>query len=436
MSDPGWEARDARAPLARAVDDEAPRRQVARRTRRTIALAFGGTSLLFLALAQTSGAPDAIAVVVPVAAPPIVVPPVIVRPAPQVLAIPVLVAPPIDDPACPVPPVPDRAIGRPVSPGVYDDRADAEAAQGIRLEPVVEVAASARRPVIAVRVADEAWASIDDGAHFRQVLASDEPIRAIAIDDDGRIYAATDTRLGIRDPRGAERWELHASATGDREREPAGALIAVGRDALWVGDGQLLVSRAGGRWRAQATPDGRFDDLVGGRAWDGVIYRGGHIQDMCGLDDYVASSYALGGELESATFHAGGGGPVLETLDDTGASWRYRLGCVRGGDDPTESAPCEARDPRRRARSLMMAQLQPTIGARALFVERGTLVELCGLRAHPIAHAFGDDPIVAVDGGGRPLVIRDGHLWRWSPRYGWRELFRGATGATWSGDGE
>ncbi len=420
--------------LTRVVDDRVPRRQDARRSRRTALLAFGATTSLILGIASLESGPAAIAVAVPVPAPPIVVPPVVVHTAPGVLAIPLLVTPLLDDPACPVPPVADRPIGRPVTLGGDDDLADAEVAGGRQVQPVVAVAASRVAPVIAVHSASEVWASIDDGAHFRRVLASDDPIRAIAVDDDGRIYAATDRALGIRELRGRERWTPHAAiASGD----PSGALITVGRDALWIGDAALVISRAGGPWRAVPTDDARYDDLVGGQAWDGVIYRGGHIQDMCGLDDYVASSYAIGGELESATFHAGGGGPVLTMDEDTGARWRYRLGCVRGDEDPTEAEPCGGpRDGVRRVHSLVMAQLQPTIGARVLFVERGALVELCGLRARPLAHAFGDEPIAAVDAGGRPLVIHDGHLWRWSPRFGWRELYRGAIGATWSGDGE
>jgi hypothetical protein len=422
------------APLARVVDDAHPRRQVARSTRRLAITTFGITSLGLLGLARLAAGPAPIAVAsiqrapigVPIAVPiavPIVVPPA----PPRLLTIPILLAPG-DDLACPTPPVADRPIGLPVPASALTT------AELDPLVPVAEVAASAVAPVIAVRVGDEVWVSDDDGARFRRALATDPPIRAIAVDDDGRVYAATPASLGVREPGGRERWTARPPAAVAADTTPppdGGALIAIGHGAVWITTDLGLVSRAGGPWRplpAEITYPGA---LTGGASWDGVIYRSEHIQDMCGLDDYETTSSALGRDLRSLTFHLEGGGPRLRVVDDRGASWRYEIRCTGqtdgfDTDDRDDHAACGPRRDLRRDRSLLVAALQPTIGARVLFVDQGALVELCGLRAHPLAHAFGAEPIAAVDAGGRPLVVREGALWRWSPRYGWRVLFEGA----------
>ncbi|HVK89747.1 MAG TPA: hypothetical protein VM513_36750 [Kofleriaceae bacterium] len=76
-----------------------------------------------------------------------------------------------------------------------------------------------------------------------------------------------------------------------------------------------------------------------------------------------------------------------------------------------------------RATLLTAGRLSPVEGGRTLALWGGALVELCGDRARQLARAFPFDRIDAVDSTGRPLVLHERTLFRWSPAHGWRRLF-------------
>lgn len=85
-------------------------------------------------------------------------------------------------------------------------------------------------PAGALAVASESDVRIstDAGASFRSVLRRPEPVAAIAMTDDGTLYAARGQHLGRRAPGGQESWTLLPSEETDE-------LVGNGAFVLWLG---------------------------------------------------------------------------------------------------------------------------------------------------------------------------------------------------------
>jgi hypothetical protein len=360
------------------------------------------TLFALFALRPVVTAPPAPAVI---AAPPIVVPSVITVRVPAPVPAPVVVttivmAPPKDELACPVPPrADDAAIGVPADPGFAGSSDDG----GRRA-----VAASAAAPVIALVSTDgSVRASTDDGRTFTDIFVG-APASSIAVDDRGRIYAISRGRLGVRDLRGRERWLDSAAPCGDGGCEDR--IAAAGGAVAWIRGASVRTSADGGRtWRTIDDEPG--DELV--RAdrigyWEGALIGLSHVSDMCGWEaDQIARLDVSTRRYAFTSFDNDTGSPKLEIVGDTGATWTYRARGVHG-----DAA----------ARDLRLASLAPAFGSRLLWAADGQLYELCGDRGRIVAHGFGAPRVDAVDAAGRPLVAMGLHVYRWSARSGWREL--------------
>ena len=360
------------------------------------------TSVLALFAMRPVGSPPQPPAIAPPPPATIVVPQVIAIRVPAPIIAPVIitqVVAPKDELACPTPPrADDEAIGVPGEPGTvtHDDA------------PHATIAASAAAPVIAIvrGAAYGARASTDDGRTFTTIFAG-RAISSIAVDDRGRIYAIADGRLGVRDRRGRERWIDAASTCADEvcpER-----VIAAGDAVAWVRSGSLRTSADGGRtWRVLDDEPG---DEVAGAAnagyWNGTLYGISHVSDMCGWDaDDIATFDLRTRRYAFESFDNEAGSAKLDVVDDHGGSWTYRGRGVAG----------------EKARDLRLARIGPAFGPRLLWADEGQLYELCGDRGRIVAHRFGASRVDAVDAAGRPLVADADRVFRWSARFGWREL--------------
>lgn len=365
------------------------------RVTRGVSFAIGVAGLLALGPPRPARPPSPIVVRMPVAISvatprPVLLPTVVAAvPEPPLAGCP---TPPLDDDAAPI----GRAAARDEQPASYGDPA-----------PELAVAASATLGVIALvdRRRGAVYASTDDGRRFTRVFRR-HTADAIAVDDRGRIYAVGADGLFVRDPDGRER-RTSVACTAETCVD---RLVAIPGGVAWIHDRAIRTSVDGGRrWRTVDDDDalelaGR-DHLF---ALDGRLWGTTHISEDCGWDaDQVTSIDSATGGYEDRSFDNGETAPALELADDRGASWRYRA----------------VRTPAHDVVALRMAQLDPTVGGRALRVDNGTLVEVCGDRGRAVAHAFRADRVDAVDAAGRPLYVRGDALDRWSPTFGWRVLF-------------
>jgi hypothetical protein len=328
------------------------------------------------------------------------------RPAPVMLPTVVAAVPAPALPDCPIPPLADDApIGRAVTPAeTPGDLGDPDTGEA----NAFEVAASPRVAVIAIvdRSTGAAYASHDDGRRFRAVFRGAH-VDAIAVDDRGRVYALGE-RLFVREPDGRERAvELTCAHELCKDR-----IVAVPGGVAWIHDDEIRLSVDGARtWRTLDRDDGA---AVAGNdrlfASGGALYGVTHVEEDCGWDaDQIDRVDLATGAYRHDTFNDDEvGRPRVDEVDLGGGTWRYR--------PHRPIAPA-------RVPSLVLASVAPVIGGRALQVERGTLVEVCGLRGRELAHGFLATHVDAVDAAGRPLVSHGEALLRWSPTYGWRVLF-------------
>lgn len=111
---------------------------------------------------------------------------------------------------------------------------------------------------------------------------------------------------------------------------------------------------------------------------------------------------------------------MLQAGDDVAVEWTWRERCW--GDNDQGLTSCSRRIPTVSA-MLRVATLWPVEGARTLAVYERSLIELCDDGARQIYRSFPFDKVDAIDSVGRPLVVNDGKLLRWSPVHGWRRLF-------------
>jgi hypothetical protein len=286
-------------------------------------------------------------------------------------------------------------VGALVQPNSFDDGAHAM------------IAASAAAPVIAlVRADGHARVSVDDGRTFAAAFA-DDVVSSITVDDRGRVYAIAPGKLGVRDLRGRERWvTLDAPC-------PSGSctdrVVAAGDAVAWIRDGAVRTSGNGGRtWRTiDDEPGNEIQNATTLGYWQGALYGRWHVSDMCGWEaDELARVDVATHAYTFESFNNDTDSPKLEIVGDTGASWTYRS-TVHG-----EAA----------ARDLRLASLAPTFGPRLLWAAEGQLYELCGAHGRIVAHGYGAPRVDAVDAAGRPLIAEADRVFRWSARFGWREL--------------
>jgi hypothetical protein len=384
----------------------------------------GGTAVIATVVAAGRHEPAA-----PVASPSVMI--AIVQPSPPPPVPPPPPPPPPVQPPDPVGPAPDHlgcpAVGAAEPSGT---RLERDAVRGLG-EGGPEAAATLR--VVAARTGARlaildnlgvALASDDGTAAFHGVFAGHH-IDDLAIDRAGVLYARSGIELGIRDLAGHERWREIQQAMCSRET-CIDRIATIDDRIAWLHDDQVFVSRDRGatfrrvtRDDAPWTPDG--DGML--FSWRGALYQIQHYEDMCGVDD--APTWRLdpgSGAIAHTIFHNQYvlSELVLEPSDDAAPTWSWRERCRA-----TDSAPlgaCPGRDP---SRSAMLAAktLLPVEGGRVLSVFQGSLVELCPGGARQIYRAFPFDRLAAVDHVGRPLVVRNGLLLRWSAGDGWRRLY-------------
>jgi hypothetical protein len=297
---------------------------------------------------------------------------------------------------CPTPPRADDApIGAAITAREVDYFYDGEAP-----DKRAQVVASARAAVLAVRMSDgHVRVSDDDGRSFRVAFHGAQS-GSIAVDDRGRVYATIDGALAVRDERGRERSTPPFSACGSDDCSDR--VATAGDTAIWIRDHEVRTSRDGGRhWRALAAADA--SDLIGKPrvlGLGGTLYGIEHVDSDCGYSaDQVAKIDLATGASTSSTFSNDTDQPQLDVRDDAGATWRYAG-----------------------ARELILGRVAPAAGGRVLFVHEHQLAELCGAHARAIAFAYDADRIDAVDAAGRALITIEDRVFRFSPRWGWREL--------------
>jgi hypothetical protein len=348
--------------------------------------------------------------------------PVVVEPAPAAIAI--AKAPPAPEPAVdgvPAGELPTALLAAddPIGPTVGRIPAREDA-------PLRGVAAAADEfGVIAVWTDRVVWVSRDDGRSFRQELAAPEPLGAVAVGPDARVYAARlGGRLGILSPGGSASWvELGCDQ-----------VLAIDASAEWLAVLALHTDRSdglspivwlssdhGSTWRRLVAPT-HGDTLNQIRvSTDGVI-------DLLALDSVLAAGGAASlrhytGHVDGRPFELSSSGddPQPFGLDHDGRSWR-----LAGNDTQMR----------------LTATGLPTVDAASSLRVRSWDIRLAANREHTVASADGQmvelgagpprtvarrvpGPIdsLALDGIGRIVATVGGKAVRYSTRHGWRSLF-------------
>jgi hypothetical protein len=115
-------------------------------------------------------------------------------------------------------------------------------------------------------------------------------------------------------------------------------------------------------------------------------------------------------------------GPLVAMIpsNDTATEWTWEARCFIASEGVTRS--CEMTDSPY-WQMVAMRTLRPVEGARTLAVFGPNLVEVCDRGTRQIYRAFPFGAVTAVDAAGRPLVVFDNDVLRWSPRHGWRALY-------------
>jgi len=139
--------------------------------------------------------------------------------------------------------------------------------------------------VVIMSPTEALWSA--DGARFAPILAGDDNVTAVALDDDGTAWVARGTRIGIRTPKGAERWIDAPGETGSTRD-----LWVRGRFVVWAGDAGpdddsiFMVSRDGGR-----TFEERLEWEVGNYALELALDAKGRVHYVTGWEAGCGGGY-------------------------------------------------------------------------------------------------------------------------------------------------
>ncbi|HTE54547.1 MAG TPA: hypothetical protein VK698_27025 [Kofleriaceae bacterium] len=294
-------------------------------------------------------------------------------------------------------------------------------------------AAADRYGVVALWTDRVVWVSRDDGRSFRQELAAPQPLTAVAVGTDGRVYAARHGgRLGELTPGGRTRWhdvdcDQVLAIDGS---SPWLALLCLHADqASGLSSMLYLSSDDGATWRRQITPHH-------GTAANQIRVSANGVVDLLTLDtetDIDAGQNTDGadagraGRLRHYTGHVDGrpfelvltgDGPEPFGLGHDGQSWRLD-GERRMHLTGSTSAGRSSRLAVRNWDVLLAASSERTIAA-----ADGRLVELGADRPRVVASRIpGPIDTLALDGLGRALATAGGVAVRYSALHGWRRLF-------------
>jgi hypothetical protein len=309
----------------------------------------------------------------------------------------------------------DDPIGQPV-----DRLAPREGAPALR-----GVAAAADRyGVIAVWSDRVVWVSRDDGRSFHQELAAPEPLSAVAVGRDGRVYAARmGGKLGELTPDALTRWH----------RIGSDQILAIDAGSPWLAVLGLHADRADGlspvlwlsdddgrSWRRLVPPHhGDADNQIRVNP-DGVI-------DLLTADGGVGEAGRLrhyAGHVDGRPFELrfAGDDPQPFGLGHDGRSWqlagegrRMRLSVAGRPAASTSGRPLAVRN-----WDLRVAASRE----RTMTVADGRLVEIGSIRPRILAENVpGAVDALAVDGLGRSVAVVGGAAVRHSTRHEWRLLF-------------
>jgi hypothetical protein len=284
------------------------------------------------------------------------------------------------------------------------------------------------------------WVSRDDGRSLHQELAGPEPLTAVAVGPEGRVYAARHGgRLGVLSPAARTHWldigceQVLAidAAPGARPRGDAASVARAGAQAPWLAvlglhrdrDAGLtpmlwLSSDHGRSWRRLLAPHhGDAANRVQVRP-DGVIH-------LVTEDTDTSDAAEPGGRLRHYIGHVDGRPFELALAADDppmavghdGHSWRMawkgRRMMISGAEDTAGALSVRNWDVRLAASR-----------ERTLAVADGRLVQLGGDGSRVLSRELpGELDALAVDGLGRALAAVGGSAVRYSERHGWRRLF-------------
>jgi hypothetical protein len=257
------------------------------------------------------------------------------------------------------------------------------------------------------------WVSRDDGRTFRQELAAPEPLGAVAVGADARVYAARHGgRFGVLGPSGQTQWlrldydQALAIAHGGGWT----ILLTMSADRL-AGLVPILWATAdsGATWRRLVAPAaGDLDNRVRIAA-DGSI------------DLLVRATGDLSPRIRLYRGHVDGR-PFTAVLD-TEDPQPFGL----GHDGSTARLVWSDSDARLEPYHLAVSDWDVLVGAgpdRTLAVADGRLLALNGDRAEPLNdHVPGHPGALTTDGIGRSLAVIGRVAVRHSPSHGWRRLF-------------
>ena len=257
------------------------------------------------------------------------------------------------------------------------------------------------------------WVSRDDGHSFRQELAAPEPLAAVAVGDDARVFAARHGgRFGLLTPAGHTRWMRldYDQALALAHSGGWTVLLAMSADRqlglvpiLWATDNHgeswlRLVAPAAGDLdnRLRVTADGAIDLLVrttGDLAPRIRLYRG-HVD-----------------------------GRPFAAVHDSEDPQPFGL----GHDGTTARIVWTGDDAHLEPYHLALSHWEVVVGAgpaRTLAVADHRLLALNGTRAETLSDRVPGRPAtLASDGIGRSLAVIGRVLVRHSATHGWRRLF-------------
>jgi hypothetical protein len=290
------------------------------------------------------------------------------------------------------------------------------------------------------------WVSRDDGRSFQQRLAAPEPLTAVAVGPEGRVYAARHGgRVAVLSPAAHTRWldigcdeALAISAAPMPAPDDAGArapwlaVLGLHADSAEGAAPLLWLSGDHGRtWRALVAP--HHGDAANRLrvSTDGVI-------DLVTEDSDTSVAADAGPRFRHYTGHVDGRPFALRAgSDDTplfgpdhdGQTWQVerrghatRLALARG------AVPTSHRSAPRSLAGLAVRNWDVRLAAsreRTLAAADGNLVQLAPGRPRVLTHFMPDDASggIAVDGLGRALATVGASVVRYSAPHGWRRLF-------------